>query len=83
MLLLLLPTPMWMPNMHYRPMHGRVEVSVPSRGLFACARGGRLSVLPVLACLMYVFDLNTPLLRPALCMRVLLPFSHVFFSCSN
>ena len=58
-LLLLLPTPMWMPNRHHRPMKERVELSLPSRGLLACARGGinRLSILVVLACLLYVFDL--------------------------
>ena len=57
LLLLLLPTPMWMPNRHHRPMQEKVEVSLPSRGLLACTRGGRFLVLPILACLIYVFDL--------------------------
>ena len=73
-MLLLLPTSMWMLNKHHRPMQGRVEVSLPSRGLLACARGGTLVVLSVLAYLLCVFDLYTRLLRLALSLQVLLPF---------
>ena len=63
-------------------MYVRVEVSLQSTGLLACARGGRLSVLPILACLMDVFDLQTSLLCRALSVQVLLPFSYLFFSLS-
>ena len=56
-LLLLLPSPKWMPNRNHMLMRGRVEVSQPSRELLACAGGSRLCVLSVLACLLCVFDL--------------------------
>ena len=58
-LLLLRPTPMWMPNEHNNPMRERVEVSPPSRGLLACARGITLSITFFLARVWCVFHLYT------------------------
>ena len=51
-----------------------------SRGPLACARSGRLFVLPILACMMCVLKLSSPLLRPALSLQVSLMFSNVIFA---
>ena len=56
--LLLLPTLMWMLNRHHKRMQGRVHHNLPRRGVLPWARSGRLFVLPVLASLMYVLNLK-------------------------